>query len=501
MRFTVVGLLVAAVLSGCGSSATPPSSASPAALAPAGSVAYLELTVRPQGTQQTDAESALTRLLGHSPDAAIQATVNKLFRHAGLTYGSDVRPWLGQRIALVAKSFSKQGFGLIAPTNDPAAALSALRHAEKGAHLAAATYSGVHYQVGEDNGSPVAIGIVGRNAVIAGPPTFTAIVDAFRGRSLGQNPSFAAALATLPPDALVRGYVDLARLGARIHAALQALTAVSSLPAGVLGQFDAGVGKLHGALTFSLAVDPRAFTLAFHSSGARPGRAGDVSGLAGQSWLALASASLGPGRNPALLGTALRSPTGQALLSRVRAATGLDLIHDVLPSLGPFELSVQGTSLASLGAGLAIRPANLSAGRRLLAAIHRLAARSSSLAVQGSDKSFSISKAGLPIPRALVGLVGHQLVATVDESFDQLLRPGTRLATNPDFIHALGRLPAGSHVSFFLDFRALGSLLGALPSLTSAQRDRKVLQVLQRLDSLTIGSDPTGGTQIVLALR
>jgi len=500
LRTVAASLLACAALSGCGSAGAP-SAASTEPLAPAGTLIYLELTVRPQGNQRADVESALTRLLGHSPDAAIQRAVARLSRRAGLSYQRDLAPWLGQHVALVVRSFSPGGFGLIAPTGDPSAGLRALQRVERGAHLRPARYAGVGYQVGSDRGSPVAIGIVGHSAVIAGPPTFTAIVDAYHGRSIATDPAFASAIAALPPAALVKGYLDASALAGAVRGALGSLPGVGGLPAGVLGQVDAALRRLHGALTFAVSAGSRSFSVDLHRGVARPAAPADVSAAPEASWLALASSGPGRGAGLGLVGAALEhSPAGQALLARIRSRTGLDLIHDILPALGPLRISVQGTSLLSLGAGLVMTPADLAAAGRLLAGIHRLAARSSGLTVKGGDRAFSIAKAGLPIPRVLVALLGRRLVATVDESFAALLSPPARLASNPDFTRALRSLPAASRASVFLDFRALGTLLGQIPSLASP-RDRRILQVLARLDYLIAGSDGRSDTRVVLALR
>lgn len=490
VRFSVVVLLVGLVVAGCGQLGTP-SSASPAKLAPANSLVYLELTVGPGGAQRAAVESALTRLVGHSPDAAIQAWVTRVFSRAHLNFATDVEPWLGQRIGIVVTSFSPFSAGLIAPTDKPAAALRAVRRLER-SH---------HHDSSRRVGGPVSAGAVGENLVIATPSTFKEILASNHGHSLADTHAFTSAMAAVPGDALVRGYMDAGRVSSALRELLASRLpgATSSAPA-VRQALDALLAKLRGTDSFALRAGAKALTIDVHSSQVHRGAA-DVRGASEQSWLALAS-SFNPSSLTSLLSGLRNSPGFAQMLARVHAHLGLDLLHDVLPALGPYEVSIQGTSPLTLGAGLVMTPSDTSAAERLLAAIHGLAARSSSLTVQGSDRSFTITKAGLPIPRIQVALSGGRIVATVDESFSSLLAPATHLASNPRFTSALGALSPGSHVAAFIDFHALAQLLGGVSSLATGSNFGAVLNVVKRLNYLVAGSDPAhGNARLVLALN
>jgi Protein of unknown function (DUF3352) len=497
-RLSVVVLLVGLALAGCSSGT--PSAASPAPLAPANSLIYLELTVRPQGAQRAAVESALTRLIGHSPDAAIQGFVTRFLMRSHLRY-SDFAPWLGQRIGLVINGFSPGAVGFIAPSSDPAAGLEAVRRLElRKGPLHSASYAGVHYQV-RSTDRVVAFGVVGRNVVVASPSVFRGIVDAYHGHSLAKTPAFTSAMAALPSGALVRGYIDATRLGSALQGVLQALPSATTASVAVRQAFAAYVGKLHGTFSFSVSAATRALTLDLHSS-SHHGLAADVSGAPAQSWLAIGSASFNPAKVIPLLDSLRGNPGFAAVLAKVRSALGVDLLRDVLPALGPFQLSIQGTSLLNLGAGLKMTPSDPAAAGRLLAAIRRLAARSSSLSVQGSDTSFVITKRGLPIPRVQVALSGGRVLATVDESFSALLSPSSKLASNPRFAAARAALPPGSRVSAFIDVHAITQLLSLLPSSVSTLPNSGALAVLKRLNYLVVGSDQArGDTRVVLALN
>jgi hypothetical protein len=148
--------VVALIAAGSGSSGSP-SGLDPAQLAPAKAIAYVELTVRPQGSQRDAVESGLTRLLGHSPDAGLQRAVDHVFRSSGLRYQRDLQPWLGQRIGFVVTALSRTGIALIAPTNDPSAAVSALERGERGhGPLRTGSYAGISYKLANAAGFPSA---------------------------------------------------------------------------------------------------------------------------------------------------------------------------------------------------------------------------------------------------------------------------------------------------------------------------------------------------------
>jgi hypothetical protein len=497
----VISLLVGLVVAGCGSST--PTASSPAPLAPTHSLLYLELTVRPQGAQRDAAESALTKLLGQSPDAALEQAATKLLSQLGLNYTKDVQPWLGQKIALVLTSLSRAGLGLIAPTDNTSAAMHALRKPFAG-HLRPASYAGVNYEIGRGHSEPaqpLALGIVGQDAVIAAPPVFRDIVDAYHGSSLTNTTDFASAFASLPSSALVKAYVNASRLGPALREVMGSAPARAGASGSVRHLIVSALGKLRGALGFSLSASPHSLSIDLHSTVVHSGASADVRALPGKSWLAVAS-TFNPARIIPLLSALSHEPGFGLTLASIHDRLGLDLIHDVLPALGPFELSVQGTSALTLGAGLVVKPSDPAAAQRVLAAVRRLVGRSSSLVVQGTKRSFSITKPGLPIPRVLVAQTRRHVVVTFDQDLSQLLSPSTHLATNPRFTAALAQLPAGSRVSLFIDFRALSQLLGALPSFASGPSMQRLASVVQRLDYVVLGSNSADGeTRLVLGLR
>lgn len=508
----LVLVLAGAVPAACGSSSGSPSPLDPAQIAPANSAAYIELTVRPQGSQRDGVEKALTSLLGHSPDAGIQRLVNRSLSSDGLNYQRDIQPWLGQRVGLVVSAFSSSGFAFIAPTNDTGAALATLTRDEKRhGTLTSGTYRGVSYKRVTNGGTEDTFGAVGHYAVVAaGPAEFDAVVDASKGPGLNGQPAFTTAMAALPSSSLVRAYAN----GPGLLTGLEALPTVSAQVKRAL-QTAAAQGKLRGALTLSLAATSNAFTLDARSSGGTPSAqrsSADVSGLPGQSWLALStgagfsksvSASFERGFIQGFNGAATKQGISPGtLMNELQQRIGVNL-QDLISALGGFELSVQGTSVATLGAGMVLHPQDQQAAVRLLNGIHNLLARDNRLSVSGSAKSFTVTEPGLPIPRGVVSDLGREVVATIDlPNFASPLAPSSTLSSNAAFQRARSQLQAGSNVPLFVDFGPLATLLASLPQFQQQPKDRQALQTIQRMDYFVVGFSPvTHDFRVILGLR
>ncbi len=489
---------LALMLAGCGSSSGSPSTSDPAQIVPSSSLAYFEITVRPQGSQRSDAQTALSKLIGPRANPDLQRLGQSLFKSSGLNYQRDIQPWLGQRVGFVVVTPSSAGIALVAPTSNTSAALAALEKAERNARLAPESYHGVNYQFGTDSsGKPVAIGIVGHDAVVGGPSAFTAIIDASHSGSLASSSSFGSAFSSLDSSAIMRGYLDGRALASALTAKL--LSSPTATPA-LRQQLGPALSRLRGTIAFGLTLAPKAITFQVHLSTPSRGNGADVGGLPGQSWLALATGKLSA-NTQALLSMEQPGPSAAAL-DLFRQRFGIDLIHDVLPALGPLQLSIRGTKLSSLGAGLVVTPSNLAAAGRVLGAIYTRAAHSPSVTVQGKPTAFTVTKPGQPIPRFAIAELGRRVVATFDEAFSQVTSPSSKLSDDPSFQRAKAALGGDGRVPFFLDFTTLAAFTGQIPSFQAGGRDNKDQVVLQRLDYLAIGENPAAGdVRAVLGLR
>lgn len=482
---------LAIAVSGCGAAgAGAPSGLDPARLAPAGSVVYLSVTVRPQGPLRTGVEAALHKLFGTRADGAIQREANRLLRRAGTSYTAGVQSWLGQRVGIVITSLGggaagavRSDLALIAPTSDPAAARQFVTRVLK-------------RSPGE------AGGVIGSYAVLGGPAAFQAISAVAHGaQSLASSPTYESDLASLgSPVATV--YVNLHDY-VQALAGLPQMAALGSLFSHSLSRIGPGAAAVMG-----LSMSARQISLDFNESGVRqPAPVGTTSvGTApAASWLALA---VGGGSFSAqrLKQISQGLQLGVAAeLSKVGSAPGaaarmvgqrLGFIeHTVLPALGPLSLSISGSSPLGIAAGLQLAPRDPAAAGRLLSLLHRLAAKSPSLQVSGSATNFSVR---IPTGTRLnVEEKGGEVLATYGfPSASAFLHPAGTLSGNPVYQRALAQLPAGSRVPVFVNFAPIAMLV----QLTDHSRNAAAtLRTLNKL-SYFIAGGLAGHERFVLGL-
>src|SRR5215217_8981701 len=100
---TLVCLSLAAA--GCGSGAASGGD-DPASAVPANAAIYVDATVRPDGELREDALAAAAKILRTSdPQGRIDELVAQVFSESEqpkLDYARDVKPWLGEKVALWA---------------------------------------------------------------------------------------------------------------------------------------------------------------------------------------------------------------------------------------------------------------------------------------------------------------------------------------------------------------------------------------------------------------
>lgn len=444
-----------AACGGGGGGATRASALDPAKMVPATAVLYASVAIRPQGSLKSNLIEEINSIGGKGTAQRLSARLEKSL---GKQW-KQLEPWVGETvgIALTGLPASRSGGSralandllVVLPTDDPAAAR---RYLTKNAHSAGESWK-----------------VVGHYAIVGGAAAIGQAEATTSQTSLAAKSRFRSAMTQLGGGELFTLYAPLHQLLAAAAPLLKSEPAFTAAdlaraeqqaPAGSSLAF--GAAALHHQLRLDVIADGTHTTVSSSTRGA------GVSSLPAGSWLAL---SLGGGlaQSSAVSELAKTLPkelaTVQAL-SRRRSAIPSGPLRfverDLIPALGPVTLSVTGTSLPTLQAGLVISPLDHSAGARLASGIKRLVI-------------------GLPISTS--ASAGRVAVTYGYSNLQQFIKPISILGQSVGFKSALSQLPRGSRASLYLDFAPIA----ALASLESGASGASALRVLHRLDYVIAG--------------
>jgi hypothetical protein len=155
-------------------------------------------------------------------DAAISAKLDEALKQSGLSFTTDVQPWLGGEVGVSGKMNFESGadspYALFATSRDDAkakAALATLRSGTLGKKYTwrDETYNGISIASGTPmvtSEKPVAYSLVDHVVVLASSPAIIhEIIDTDQGRAarLVDSPDFKATMTLLPSDRVGMGYI------------------------------------------------------------------------------------------------------------------------------------------------------------------------------------------------------------------------------------------------------------------------------------------------------
>lgn len=312
-----------------------------AAMAPAGSAFYVNVYLRPSAGQQANLGGLIGRLPGFadaaSLDAKIDQIVGNLLAASGIDYAADVKPWLGDQVAIAGwpNGTDAPATAVIVAVKDRAAAESSVADliGEDGSRFVPETHAGVQVQVAPGH----AYAFVDEMLVVGtSADAVHAVIDAAGGAdALADSADFGQAMERVPDDHLAAVYVNPAAVAGAVGA--EPGTAVSFGPVGAALVAERDGLRLSGSLSLDLdAVNGSARDR--HALGTEP------SSLA--AWMpegTIASVvAFGLGQTLADVSDGLGS-TDEAddvlgMLDTLRALAafgfGIDLDRDLLPLLG-----------------------------------------------------------------------------------------------------------------------------------------------------------------------
>ncbi|MBW3612519.1 MAG: DUF3352 domain-containing protein [Chloroflexi bacterium] len=232
-----------------------------ARLAPADTAVYVNVYLQPSAGQQMNLSALIGRFPGFADDATLDDKVDQIVQNmlsgAGVDYRADVKPWLGDQVAIAARPESPDPAEaepvVIAEVKDRAAAEDAIVElAGEGATFSVQAYEGVEIQVATDT----AYAFVDEMLVIGpGADAISRVIDVSRGAdSLAARPDFQSTMDAMPTDHLAAAFFDLAALAGAMEAEQQ-LDAVSTAGAVLVAEQD-GL-HLSGSAPFAMdAAEP-----------------------------------------------------------------------------------------------------------------------------------------------------------------------------------------------------------------------------------------------------
>jgi len=477
--FVVIHVLSALLLAACGSS----EKTSPGALSPAGAAIYAELNFKPGGEQK----AALDKLAAGFPGSGsagqrIGDLLDRGFReeNAGVTFGQDVKPWLGDNGALFASNPESDGdfrsVAAVVATKDEQASLDFVKKAAKGDFGPEREYQGKKYNRVDASDNSVA-GVVDGYLVVGTEPGFKAAVDAAGdGKPIDDAQAYKDAQKGTPSDRLGSVFINSPVLAKQLEKVGGGAN-LSGVRRLLRDPYLTTLSADNAGLELAAVLPPSLASYAGPFLGAGTDLVGD---LPGDAWAAVGAPDLGKTLDRSIDLFADAAGGRSVIESQLRQAAGLDLQRDVIDWMGDYGLFVTGDSPSTLEGALVVETKDPSASKKTIASGRKLLARQargasvSELSAPGGGDGFTVRESSLPKPLHVFQKSGKVVIAFGNGAARQAVSPSEKLSDNPDFDSALGALGAGYQGSTFVSVPSVVQLIegagGTSTKLAEAKR-------------------------------
>jgi hypothetical protein len=490
--FSAILLVVAAVaallVAGCGGGDDDGGSADvgPAAAAPANALMYVDATVKPTGSAESDATAALGKVMDtDDPGGKIVSLIEQSAKNDGhpINFQQDVQPWLGEKAGFFFTDLSdeSQSGAAVIETSDPDAALAAARK------LSGATatdpqptpYKGTSFQTDPTDPTSTVFGVVGDFLVSGTEAGFKAAVDAESGDSLGDESDFEDAIAGLPSDRLGTFYTLPKTL-------IDSIPPDQIDPSGKAFLEQSAGDALSKPVAGALSATADSFDLDFFGGeiGGNTPESALIGDAPGDSWLALGVANLGDVVKQNLDAYKDQIPNYDEVVGQIESTTGAS-IDDLTGSLGDAVLYVKGVSEPTLTGALVVQAKDPDLTGRLLTQLQGLLQLGSTgvkpLQLSGGGTGFSFSDpTEIPAPVEFAQQGDKLVIGYGTGSAQEALAPAQKLADSPTFSTAKGQV-SDLGTDFFLDFPSVFKLAES----TGAKGDPDYVSAKPYIDALT----------------
>jgi hypothetical protein len=472
----------AAILAGCGGGGGSSTDVGPAAAVPANTPIYLDATVKPTGSAQTDAKAALGKILDTGdPGAKIISLLEDQSKADGhpIDFQQDVAPWLGEKAGVFFTTLGEDSEGAaVVETTNPTASIAFAQKAsgDTATDPAPQTYNGATYQ--EDKSQPGTVfGTVGDFLVEGDLAGFKAAVDANKGDSLGDSSDFKDSVGDLPED----------RLGTLYTVPKDFIDALGSdqidptSEAAIEKSAGENLNKpVAGALTAS--ADTVELQATGGDNGVETPESSLVGDVPGDSWLAFGIANLGDIAKQSLDQLKDQVPNFNTALQQVEGTTGSS-IDQLTGALGDAVIYVRGTTESTLTGALVVQTKDPSLTNRLLTQLQtflQFGGTAKPLSLSGGGTGLSFSDPSIPRPVEIAQQGDKLVIGYGAGSAEASLTPAQTLSDSPVFSAAHDKI-SSLGTDLFLDLHSVF----ALAESSGAKSDPDYAQAKPYLDALS----------------
>lgn len=486
-----------------------------AAWLPSDTVGYIEVSADLTAGERDQVLALLKKFPGFADQAKIEDKLDesfqRVFSQADVDYRAQVKPWLGDSVALAARApgadssavdstHEQEGVLLVASTDDSAAAAFVQFLGERAAREKAAVTTETDHGVaittvtpapGSDARRAAALAVVDGRLVAGDADLVHAVIAVRRAgaASLAAQDAFRSAIASLPGDRVGAVWLDAAGLAAGAREQLQTLSPVASLLTfspgsalvGSLRAEDDGVvlelngrGSIAGAAL--LSPPPGAGT---------PHRSRLAASAPAQTALFLEAHDVGAAAGAALAAARLADPSTNASIEQLDktlalAGTTLDQLTAAMGD-GAVVATVSADASAPPGFALLLEVKDVVLATRLVSQADALLSLSGFAHVTTRDyRGITLHRAettSVTLPGGPGGptfaLAGEVLIVGLDEdlvvSIIDARMDGSGLAVDPDYTAVSERIGAENNGALYVDLETLAGAFGA-SSLTAEER-------------------------------
>jgi hypothetical protein len=462
--------VVAVACGGAGAAAD----ADPATAVPRDAMAYVEITVRPEGDLREDALAAAGKVLRTpEPERKIRELLDRALAESNANYDRDIKPWLGERAGIWISGRLDEardpGVGFAVAATDTEEAERALDESirREGGRVTERSHRDVSYNVNEDG---LAFGVAKGFALFGDEAELKRMIDVLEGESLAEDERYRNALGGLEEARLAHVFLDLRRFfdfagrqdpeSAEAFQQLESLIPFDRLPP-VAGAFMADGERL--ALDFVAQIPSdnlrqRLGALAW-GSGSTP----LMGELPADSWYVQGMPRFG--ETARVLFDQFAGAVGGAVAKeQLRRELGLDLEQDVFSWIGDVALFVRGDTAATVDGGVVIEATDderaTSAFGKIVGALRtRGQVDPRPVRIAGAEAAFAVSLTGAQRPVVLARGDGKVVATYGEQAAAAALSPERSLADSELYDEAESVLGDELDPSFIVSIPPIVSLV------------------------------------------